>query len=41
MIGSRGENAMEDETSQRWNTRKGKNAIGGDESKGGGSPGEA
>jgi hypothetical protein len=35
MIGSRGENAMEDETSQPWNTRKGKNAIGGNGESGG------
>jgi hypothetical protein len=34
MIGSREENATEDETSQRWNTKEGKNAIGGDESEG-------
>ena len=32
MIGSRGENATEDETSQPSNTNEGKNVIGGDES---------
>lgn len=40
MIGSRGENATVHETSQPWNTKEGKNAIGGDESESGGCHGE-